>query len=106
MATFDFKSLSKSELWTVFKHLDTENKGKLTYKSLMQAFKRTSRGKSSEKAAMALMFELNMERDDEITFEKFVQAITTQNSLNNSIMQSPKKEFFGRENMSIDKPSV
>lgn len=91
MATFDLKQLSKTELWTVFKHLDTENKGKLTYRSLLKAFKRTSRGKYCEREALALMEELNMEKEDEITFEKFVQAITSSGSVNNSIMMSPKK---------------
>jgi hypothetical protein len=38
MATFDLKNLTKAELWTVFKHLDTENKGKITYRSLLKAF--------------------------------------------------------------------
>ena len=72
MATFDLKNLSKAELWTVFKHLDTENKGKITYRSLLKAFKRTSRGSNCEKLVMELMRELNMEKEDEITFDKFV----------------------------------
>ena len=47
MATFDLKNLTKAEMWTVFKHLDTENKGRITYKSLLKAFKRTSRNDCS-----------------------------------------------------------
>lgn len=76
MATFDLKSLTKAELWTVFKHLDTENKGKITYKSLIKAFKRTSRG-NSDNEVLELMRELNLDKNDEITFDKFVQAITS-----------------------------
>ena len=91
MATFDLKQLSKTELWTVFKHLDTENKGKLTFKSLLKAFKRTSRGKNSEREVMALMEEMNLGRDDEITFDRFVLAITSNNSVNSSLLLSPKK---------------
>lgn len=76
MATFDLRSLSRQELWTVFKHLDTENKGIITYRSLVKAFKRSSR-ENSELEVLELMQELNMEKDDEITFDRFVQAVMT-----------------------------
>lgn len=88
MATFDLRNLTKAEMWTVFKHLDTENKGRITYKSLLKAFKRTSRNECTFEV-QELMSELNMDIDDEITFDKFVHAITCQNSLNNSITFSP-----------------
>lgn len=88
MATFDLKNLTKAEMWTVFKHLDTEHKGRITYKSLLKAFKRTSRNDCTMEV-QELMNELNMDIGDEITFDKFVQALTSQNSLNNSITSSP-----------------
>ena len=36
--TLDTKLLSKSNLWKVFKYLDTEGRERLTYKQLKQAF--------------------------------------------------------------------
>lgn len=96
MATFDLKSLSKADLWTVFKHFDTHNKGSITYKSLIRAYKRTGRS-NSEDEVLELMRELNMEKDDELTFDKFCSALMN-NTVNGSQMdlsissQAMKKE--------------
>ena len=69
-STLDISVLNKGELWTIFKHLDTNNKNKLSRKSLIKAFKRTSTSKSEIKV-QELMKELNMSKYDEITFDKF-----------------------------------
>ena len=68
MATIDLKQMSKTQLWTVFKHLDTDNTGYITYQGLVKAFRRSSKP-DCENQALEIMSELNMSKTDKLSFD-------------------------------------
>eukprot|EP00347_Sterkiella_histriomuscorum_P007015 403350571 len=80
MATLDTRNLTKHQLWTVFKHLDTNHTGYISFKGLVKAFNRNDNCGNSEERALGLMTELNMSKDDKLSFDRFCSLILTQNS--------------------------
>ena len=55
----------------MFKHLDTNHRGYISYKGLVKAFNRNGNCGNSEERALALINELNMTKDDKLNFDRF-----------------------------------